>query len=252
LPETVQFDFSGKTLLLTGACGGIGRAIAELFHVAGANLVAVDLATEALAELGASLDPTGRRIATLRYEARREEDAEAAVRLCVDRFGRLDFLVPAAAIYEDQSFVGMSVATWRKTLSINLDGMFYVCQRAVPVMQAGGAIVTLSSDAAHEGSTPGHVHYGASKGGVLGLTRGLARELAPRIRVNAVTPGTIDTPMVAALMRSRGDAIMGGIPMQRLGRPTEVASVVAFLCSDAASYITGQTVHVNGGSHIGG
>ncbi len=247
-----MIDFSDRVLLLTGAGGGIGRAIAQVFHEAGASVLLADIREDAAREVARSMDPAGTRTLAMKYDAGRAKDAEAAVRACLERFGRLDYLVPAAAIYEDHSFLKMTDAQWRKTLSVNLDGVFYLCRRAIPVMPEGGAVVTIASEAAHAGSSLGHSHYGASKGGVLTLTQSLARELAPGIRVNTVSPGAIDTPMISDLMGRRGSAILAAIPQARLGRPREVAAAVAFLCSESAAYITGQAIHVNGGSYMGG
>lgn len=245
-------DFSGRVLLLTGASGGIGGAIARVFHGAGASVVLADLFEEHAFSLAQALDPSQERITTLHYDAADPVDAETAVSICLERFGRLDFLVPAAAIYEDCEFTSMSDAFWHRTISVNLDGIFYICRRAVPVMAHGGAIVMIASDAAHTAPSIGHAPYGASKGGVLALSHALARELAPEIRVNAVSPGTIETPMVESLLKKSGAALLKAIPMKRYGHPEEVADAVAFLCSRAATYITGQAIHVNGGSHIGG
>jgi 3-oxoacyl-[acyl-carrier protein] reductase len=247
-----MFDFSGRVLLVTGAGSGIGRAVAERFHEAGASVLLADLNAEAAGRLAASLDPAGIRALAMGYDASRANDAEAAVRLCLDRFGRLDYLVPAAGVFEDHPFLSMTDEAWRRTISINLDGVFYICRRAVPLMTDGGSVVTVASEAAHAGASRTHVHYGASKGGVLLFTRSLAREIAPRIRVNAVSPGTIDTPMVESWMRQHGTAFLAGTPMARVGTAREVADAVAYLCSDAASYVTGQTIHVNGGSYMGG
>ncbi len=247
-----MFNFTGRTLLLTGAAGGIGSAIARVFHAAGANLVLADLHEAPLHTLAISLDPHSRRIATTPLEAGRSQDSRAIVELCLERFGRLDFLIPAAAIYEEQPFTAMSDEQWRRTMSINVDGVFYACRHAVPVMTSGSSIVLIASDAGHQGATPGHAHYGASKGAIVGLARSLARELAPTIRVNAVSPGTIETTMVADLMKLWGDRLLAMTPLGRLGKPREVAEVCAFLCSDAASYMTGQVIHPNGGSYIGG
>jgi 3-oxoacyl-[acyl-carrier protein] reductase len=129
-------------------------------------------------------------------------------------------------------------------------GVFYICRRAIAVMCHGSAVVNIASDAAHQGSSVEHSHYGTSKGGVLTLTKSLARELAPNIRVNAVSPGTTDTPMAQNVMRIRGKEILASIPMGRLATPAEIADTVAFLCSDAATYITGQAIQVNGGSYM--
>jgi len=160
--------------------------------------------------------------------------------------------VPAAAIYDEHSILTMTDEQWRRTLSINLDGTFYLCRAAVPALQEGGAIVTLCSDGAHSGSMPRHAHYGASKGGVLSFTRSLARELAPRIRVNTVSPGVIDTPMVRDLLQDHREAFLAATPLARFGTGREIAEAILFLCSDRAGFITGQTIHINGGAHIGG
>ncbi len=241
-----------KVLLLTGASGGIGKATAELFHEAGARLLLADINEAAVQELASRLSPRGKRTIATKYDALLPDDATKVVDLCMRQFGQIDFLIPAAAIYEEAFLLDMTDDDWRKTMAINLDSVFYICRRAIRVMVDGGSIVLIASDAGHQGATPGHAHYGASKGGVLGLARSLARELAPRIRVNAISPGAIDTPMIADLMLKWGDSILSSTPMNRLGSPKEVASVAAFLCSAGASFMTGQSLHPNGGSYIGG
>jgi 3-oxoacyl-[acyl-carrier protein] reductase len=231
------FDFSQRVLLLTGANGGIGRGIARLFAEAGAKLVMADIGLQGAEEFARSLDPAGQNIAVVKLDASSTGDVDRAIRLCTERFGRLDFLVTAAAIYEDHMFETMTDEQWRKTIAANLDSVFYACRRVVPVMAQGGAPEGRAS---------------VSKAGVLALTRSIARELAPRIRVNAVSPGTIDTPMVARFLAEHGAGYVDTIPMRRLGLPRDVAQAVAFLCSEAAGYITGTTIHVNGGTYVGG
>lgn len=247
-----MFDFSGRVLFLTGAGGGIGRAIAEEFVESGAAVLLADLDERGTTDLACAIDPSGGRTEAVKLDAGKAEDVDRAMARCLARFGRLDFLVTAAAVYEDHLFEAMSDAEWRRTLDINLDGVFYACRRVVAAMGEGGAIVNLASEAAHVGGSRTHSHYGVSKAGVLALTRSIARELAPRIRVNAVSPGTIDTPMVARFLAEHGPGYVETIPMRRLGQPREVAQAVAFLCSEAASYITGTTIHVNGGTYTGG
>lgn len=245
-------DFSGRVLLLTGAGGGIGTAIAELFHEAGASVVLADINEGAVQALARRLDPTETRACGVRYDASRPADAAGAVQTCMQTFGRLDFLVPAAAIYEELPFESMTDEQWRRTISVNLDGVFYICRRSVPVMSQGGAIVMIASQSAHQGSSVHHSPYGASKGGVLLLMRSLARELAPRIRVNAISPGLTDTPMAREAIRLRGARALEGTPMGRMGTPSEAAGCIAFLCSDVAGYVNGETIHVNGGAYMGG
>jgi len=143
----------------------------------------------------------------------------------------------------------MTDEQWRRTLSINLDGVFYLLRRAAPHLTEGSSIVNLTSLAAFRGAFS-NAHYGATKGAPVSLTRALARELAPSTRGNAVAPGIIETPMTRELLNVRGDASLQQTPIGRFGRPAEIASVIAFLCSDAASFITGETIQANGGLYM--
>jgi len=245
-----MFDFSNRTLLLTGAAGGIGRGIAAEFFAAGANVLLADLNEQGAASVAHAIDPSDKRTHAVKLEASNPQDVDRAIGTCLERFGRLDYLVTAAAIFEDHPFETMTDAQWHRTISANLDSVFYACRRVVPVMGDGSAIVNLASEAAHTGGSPTHAHYGATKAGVLAFTKTIARELAPRIRVNAISPGTIDTPMVSRWLEDR-PGYVDTIPMRRLGPPRDVAKAAAFLCSSDAGYITGTTIHVNGGGYVG-
>jgi 3-oxoacyl-[acyl-carrier protein] reductase len=243
--------FDGKVLLLTGANGAIPRAVARLFHGLGAALVLTDLDAAALADFAAAL-PAGPRVLTARADVAQAEEIDAAFAMATVELGGVDILVTGAGIYREAPIATMSEGDWRQTLAVNLDGVFHACRRAATELREGGAICNIASMAGHRGSLR-HTHYGAAKGAVLAFSRGLAQELAPRgIRVNCVSPGIIATPMVDHLLAQRGDALLAATPLGRLGTPEEVADAVAFLCSDRAAFITGETLHVNGGLHIAG
>ncbi len=244
-----MFDFAGKTLLLTGANGGITRAVARVFFQCGASLVLSDINDAGLKGFGTELDPSGKRVVTLKGDATKSADSHAAVTLAQARFGGIDFLVTGAGLYLDQLVGTMTDEQWRQTIAINLDGVFYSCRAAAKALRDDGAIVNIASMAGHRGSYQ-HAHYAAAKGAVLSFSRSLALELAPRVRVNAVSPGLIDTPMVVPLLKARGPQLIDQTPLKRLGTPEEVARVIAFLCSDWASFVTGETVHINGGLAI--
>ncbi|MFG1465311.1 SDR family NAD(P)-dependent oxidoreductase [Xanthobacter sp. DSM 24535] len=244
-----MFDFTGKTLFLTGANGGISRAVAQTFFDLGANCVLTDLDAEGVEAFARTLDPAGARVVATRQDAADPDDADRALALAKARFGALDFLVTSAGLYRARQVAEMDDAYWRKGIAVNLDGVFYTCRRAIPLFAEGAAIVNLASMAGHRGSFA-HADYSAAKGAVLSFSRSLAIELAPRVRVNAVSPGLIDTPMVRALMDAKGAALLDQTPMKRLGTVEEIARVVAFLCSDWAGFVTGETVHVNGGLYI--
>ena len=246
-----MFEFAEKVLLVTGAASGIGRATAEYFFKCGASVFLADLNANVVTELAAKLDATGSRVACMKYDAGHSTDAKAVVDACVSRFGKIDFLVPCAGIYDDNLIENISDEQWLRTISVNLNGVFYIVRQAIPVMSDGGAIVNMASQAAHLGGSITHGHYGATKGAILAFTRTLAKELGPRIRANAVSPGSIETPMIARNIATRGEEIVSRTPLRRLGKPEEIASVIAFLCSDAASFVTGETILVNGGSYMG-
>jgi 3-oxoacyl-[acyl-carrier protein] reductase len=244
------WDFTDKTLLVTGATGGIGRATASLFGKSGANLVLVDIEPADLADVAASLDPSGMKTLTVAADVTDMTACESAVASAVEQFGSVDVLVPSAGIYRDEMFATMTAEQWRRTMAVNLDGVFNIIRATLSAMRSGGSIINLASRAAHSGGSLGHAHYGATKGGILALTRGLARELGPKIRVNAVSPGVIETPMTAEALVTTGDEVIRQTPLARFGTADEVASAIAFLASVEAAFITGETIHVNGGIYM--
>lgn len=246
-----MFDFSGKLVWITGANGGISRCIAKTFFDLGANCVLTDVNADGVEAFARQLDPSGDRCIPLVQDASSADDAEKVATFIAKRFGGLDFLVTGAGIYRDQLIEGMTDDQWRQTLAVNLDGVFFTCRAATPLLKDGGAVVNVASMSGHKGSYM-HGHYAATKGAVLAFSRTLALELAPRVRVNAVSPGLIDTPMVQPLMDVQGEQLLAMTPLKRLGLPEEVGNVVAFLCSPWASFITAETVHINGGLYVSG
>lgn len=245
-----MFEFAGRAAIVTGAASGIGLATARYFAACGASVLLADINTAAVAAAAAAIDAPEERIGWIGYDAADPDAAAACVARATASFGRLDHLVTAAGIYQAQPIAGMDDAAWRRVLAVNLDGLFFLARAAVERMEAGGAIVAIASVAAHQGGTPGNTHYGASKGGVLAFVRGLAREVAPRLRVNAISPGWIETPMVSEAVARGGADILKAIPLQRIGAPHEIASIAAFLCSDASSFVTGEAIIAAGGAYM--
>ncbi|RWE22875.1 MAG: SDR family oxidoreductase [Mesorhizobium sp.] len=245
----MTFDFSDRTLVLTGAAGGIGKAIAQLFAHAGANLVLSDLSEDSLSEVVAGEAFEKVRTETIAIDASKPASAETICRRAADRFGRIDYLVPAAGIFPTEKFTEISADRWRRVMEVNLDGIYYLIWSAIPVLSENSSIVNFTSMAAYRGALA-NAHYAASKGAIGGLTRSLARELGPKTRVNAVAPGWIETPMTREVVAVRGEKAIADTPLNRLGQPEEVASVVAFLCSPAASFITGETIQITGGLYM--
>lgn len=248
--SSAAFDFRGKTALITGASGGIGKEVARTFHAAGARLMLLDLHDGPLQELAAELGSED-RICTIAGDASSQVDIDSALKIAQERFDSLDFVLPVAGIYPDAAIVATDDETWRRVMSVNLDGVFRLLRAAVPLLRPGGSVVNFASIAGHRGSR-NHGHYAASKAAVIALTRSLALETGPDIRVNVISPGTIETPMVENVIKERGAAMLESIPLARYGKPAEVAAVAAFLCSDAASFITGEAIHVNGGLFMAG
>lgn len=245
-----MFDLTGKVALITGANGGIPRATAALFRRLGAHLVLTDLDPAAVEAFAAALPPAEARILTARVDVTKPEEVDEAVAMAGREFGGIDILVTGAGLYVEQDVTAMTDADWRLAVGVNLDGVFHACRAAMLLLRKGGSIVNIASMAGHRGSVR-HAHYAACKSAVLGFTRSLVHELSPRgVRANCVSPGIIATPMTEAIMAQNGPSLIANTPMRRFGTPEEVASVIAFLASDAAAFVTGETIHINGGLYM--
>ncbi|MDY7116458.1 SDR family oxidoreductase [Halomonas sp. SSL-5] len=237
-----------QVAVITGAAGEISQQIALFFSKRNIKLVLTDIDEASLESFAAKLGGEPDCLA-IRHDVAKMEDAERVADACRQAFGQVDYIVTGAGLYQHLSLAEIGEADWRKSMAINLDGVFFTIQALRPLLSEDSSIVNIASLAGQRGSL-NHTPYAAAKGGVLTLTRSLAQELAPRTRVNAISPGLIDTRMMKSLDAAKRQAMIGTTPLQRLGRPDEIASVVDFLCSDAASFITGESLQVNGGLYI--
>ena len=245
----MTLDLSGKNVLVTGGTRGIGRAIVEAAAEAGANVAFTYRSSSETADLlVADLGGTERALA-IQADAASAEDAQAAVDAVTDKWGSIDGLVVNAGITRDGLMIRMDADAWQAVIDTNLTGAFHVAKAAYrPMMkQRGGSIVTISSVVGVMGNA-GQANYAASKAGLIGFTKSLARELGGRgVRANVVAPGYIETDMTAELGEKVTEGMKGQIPLGRLGQPGDIAAAVLYLLSDAAAYVTGHVLHVDGG-----
>jgi len=247
-------DFKGKVALVTGASRGIGRAVAVALGRGGASVAMAYAGNDAAAaEARALVEQAGAaRAVLLKFDVSDPAACARAVDEVVAGLGGLHILVNNAGIALDQLVMRQKDEEWRRTLDVNLGGAFYLIRAAArPMMKArGGAIVNLTSVVGEMGNA-GQAAYAATKAGLVGLTKSVARELASRnVRVNAVSPGFIDTDMTASLPEAARQKMAEMIPLGRLGSAEDVANAVAWLCSDQASYVTGEVLRVNGGMYM--
>lgn len=264
------FDFTGKVVLVTGASSGIGRATAELFGQCGASVAVSYLKNQAGAEAAvAAISANGSgsyavnqtaaavgvatpRALAVQADVTEKTAIDRMVREVEENLGGIDILVNnAGSLVERLKTLALTEERWDEVMNLNAKSAFFASQAAIPKMleKGGGVIINVTSIAARNGGAPGSIHYSSAKAALLTMTKGLAKEFANQgIRVNAVSPGVIDTPYHETFTaRDVWNNMSNVIPMGRVGRSEEVASVVAFLASDAASYLCGETIEINGG-----
>ena len=246
----MNLDLTGQIALVTGASRGIGQAIADALMQAGAKVIGTATTAEGAAAIDARLKANGGRGVALNVTD--PKACEDIIDLMVKDFGGIQILVNNAGITRDQLAMRMKADEWTDVIDTNLSAVFRLSQAVLrPMMKArSGRIINITSIVGHMGN-PGQANYAAAKAGVSGMTRALAREIGSRnITVNCVAPGFIDTDMTRALSEEQQNALKANIPLARLGTPEDVAQAVAFLASPAAAYITGNTLHVNGGLYL--
>jgi 3-oxoacyl-[acyl-carrier protein] reductase len=241
-----------KVAIITGGGQGIGRSIVLELAEIGVDVVAADINIEAAESAAAEAAAAGINALAIEVNVADADNVNAMVEKTLEKYGRVDFLVNNAGITRDGLMMRMGDDAWKAVIDINLTGT-YLCSKAVirtMMKQRSGRIVNISSVVGAMGNA-GQTNYAASKAGVVGMTKALAREVAARgINVNAVAPGFIQTAMTDALPEKARDELVGLIPNGRLGLPEDVSAAVKFLLSDDASYITGQVLHVNGGMYM--
>lgn len=240
-----MFSLKGKKALITGASGGIGADIAKSLHAQGAEVIITGTNDE---KLSALLKELGNNAHKITCNLSNLEEVEALISKAVEAMGSIDILVCNAGITRDNLAMRMKEDAWDQVMNVNLKSTFILNRNVLRhMLKTGGKIINISSVVAVSGN-PGQINYCASKAGMIGMSKALAKEVAAKkITVNCVAPGFIATNMTGALNETQKEAILQAIPAKSMGQPKDIAAAVAFLASSGADYITGQTIHVNGG-----
>lgn len=241
-----MFDLNGKFALVTGATGGIGGAVAKALHAQGATVAVSGTRREALDALAAEL---GARVHVVPANLSDKESVEALIPAAEAAMGQVDILVNNAGVTRDNLFMRMKDEEWETVLKVNLEAAFRLSRAAIKGMmkRRWGRIVSVTSVIGTTGNA-GQANYAASKAGLIGMSKSLAQEVASRnITVNCIAPGFIATPMTDVLNDKQREGILAKVPMARLGTPEDIAGAAVYLASEEAAYLTGQTLHINGG-----
>lgn len=245
-------DFTEKKALVTGSGGGIGKSIALLLAQMGADIVINDVSVENAKQTAEEIRSKGRKVLVSNANVVKDMEVKEMFETIASDFGGIDILVNNAGITRDSLLMEMEEDHWDQVMDVNLKGVFLCCKYGAKLMSQKeyGKIINISSASGQMGNI-GQVNYAASKGGVISITKTLAKELARyKINVNAVAPGFIKTPMTQTVPEKVEKYLIGQIPLRRAGEPEEIANAVAFLASDMSSYITGQILSINGGMYV--
>ena len=243
-----MIDFKNKKIIITGATGGIGNALIEKFNDLNGNILATGTNEEKLNSLKKKFP----NIKILKFDISDHSQTEEFIESASNKLGGLDILVNNAGITKDNLSLRMKDEEWNKVIHINLSSTFLLCKFAIKKMLKNkyGKIVNITSVVGHTGNV-GQANYAASKAGIIGMTKSLAIEYAKKnLNLNCVSPGFIQTAMTEKISESIKTTLISRIPMAKLGTGEDVANSTAFLCSDSASYLTGETIHVNGGMYM--
>ena len=247
-----MYNFADQVALVTGASRGIGRQIALELSSHGAAVIVASRSQEDSEAVAESIRERGGKSLAVQMDVGKPDQVESALALVEEHFERVDVLVNNAGITRDNLMLRMKDEEWRQVLTTNLDGVFYVTRKVVMGMlrQRYGRVINITSVVGQMGN-PGQANYVASKAGIIGLTKALAREVASRnITVNAIAPGFIETAMTANLKEQVRDQLKDNVPLKRLGTVEDVACGVLFLASKEAGYITGHVLNINGGMYM--
>ena len=243
-------NLKNKNIIITGASGGIGNSIVEKLHKSGANILATGTRIEKLDELKSKFN----NIKILKFDISQHEKIEEFINNATEELGgSLNCIINNAGITKDNLTIRMSLEEWTKVIDVNLTATFLMCKYSIKKMLKNkyGKIINITSVVGHTGNA-GQANYTASKAGIVAMSKSLAIEYAKKnINVNCISPGFISTAMTDQIDEKHKEAIIAKIPSNRLGKPEDIANAVTFLSSDQSDYITGETIHVNGGMYLG-
>ena len=247
-----MFDLNDKVVIITGASQGIGRTMATVFAESGANVICVARSEDKIKELSSEIENKGGRAIPITCDVGNGDAFSNTIKSVVDQFGKLDILINNAGITRDALLMRMNESQWDEVIQTNLKGAFFGMKAAIRPMMKNkfGRIINITSIVGLTGN-PGQANYAASKAGLIGMTQSIAKEVGSRgITVNCIAPGWIDTEMTEELPENSKRDLLDRIPIGKIGKPENIAHAAVFLASDEASYITGQTITVDGGRVI--